>query len=201
MTGYKLVNLKMMLEEMGEEFTKDYLSRFSCPLNKDVEAFLRVKAITFADQGLAQTHLVLASYKKEPVLVGYFALANKTIFVSPKNLSNTLKKRISKFSLYDNHARNYSMAAPLIAQLGKNYANGFNKLISGDELLEMACDLVASVQFNLGGRFTYLECEDKPKLIEFYERNGFIAFDERKLDSDETNLDGAYLIQLLKYIH
>ncbi|MDO4162730.1 MAG: N-acetyltransferase, partial [Pseudomonadota bacterium] len=34
----------------------------------------------------------------------------------------------------------------------------------------------------------------------FYESNGFVPFGKRKLDSDETDLKGSYLIQLLKKI-
>lgn len=34
----------------------------------------------------------------------------------------------------------FVIVAPLIAQLGKNYANGYNKLITGDELLAMALE-------------------------------------------------------------
>ena len=55
--------------------TKRFLSDFSCPLNADVEDFLKFKAIEFSRQGLAQTHLVMASYRDKPVLVGYFAMA------------------------------------------------------------------------------------------------------------------------------
>ena len=46
----------------------------------------------------------------------------------------------------------------------------------------------------------YIECEDKPKLIEFYESNGFYKFNKRTLDSDEINSKSKYLIQLLKYM-
>ena len=60
MTGFKIVNLKLLVEEIGEEETKTLLSNFSCPLNEDVEEFLRIKAIEFSKQGLAQTHLVFA---------------------------------------------------------------------------------------------------------------------------------------------
>ena len=45
MTGYGLVNLKDMIQELGEGRTKEILSEFSCPLNKDVEFFLHCKAI------------------------------------------------------------------------------------------------------------------------------------------------------------
>ena len=43
----------------------------------------------------------------------------------------------------------------------------------------MACDLVQEVQLNIGGKIAYIECEDKPKLVEFYKRNGFIEFNKR----------------------
>ena len=151
MTGYKIVNLKMMVEELGEGRASQFLSSFSCPLNEDVETFLRRKAIEFAKQGFSQTHIVLASYKKKPELAGYFTLANKHIFVDSDKISNTLRKRINKFATYNRDTRTYYLSTPLIAQLGKNYSNGLDKLITGDELLELACEKVARIQFDLGG--------------------------------------------------
>lgn len=204
MTGYRVVNLKIFLDEMGEDTVKSVLSGFSCPLNLDVEYFLSRKAIDFAKNGWAQTHLVFASYRDEWVLVGYFALASKYIRISAKRLGNSsssLRRRISKFATFDSDLRSYILAAPLIAQLGKNYNNGYNELISGDELLDEACQKIQKIQFDVGGKFAYLECEDKQKLIDFYARNGFCEFDHRQLDRDETDkLDGRYLVQMLKYI-
>ena len=63
MKGYVLVNLRDMIEQLGEDKTKNILSNFSCPLNKDVDGFLKNKSIEFSKQGIARTHLVLASYK------------------------------------------------------------------------------------------------------------------------------------------
>ena len=40
MIGYQLILLKDIIEELGEEKTKEILSQFSCPLNLDVEIFL-----------------------------------------------------------------------------------------------------------------------------------------------------------------
>lgn len=204
MTGYRVVNLAALIEEMGEDAAKSILSNFSCPLNPDVEYFLSSKAIDFAKQGWAQTHLVFASYKEKWVLVGYFALANKYIRISAAKLGksgSTLRKRISKFATYDSELKSYILSAPLIAQLGKNFTNGYNKLITGDELLEEACDKISRIQLDLGGKFAYLECEDKLCLTDFYTRNGFCDFDTRTLDPDETDkLDGEYLVQMLKYI-
>ena len=201
MTGYKIVNLKLMIDELGEERTKELLSSFSCPMNEDVEQFLRRKAIEFSKQGFSQTHVVYASFRGNPEIAGYFTLANKYITVQGNKLSNTLKKRINKFSVFDPKVRAYCLSAPLIAQLGKNYYGGANKLISGDELLKLACEKVSKIQLELGGKFAYLECEDKPVLLEFYKRNGFCEFDRRSLDRDETGISGDSLVQLLKYIH
>lgn len=204
MTGYRVVNLKILAEELGEDTAKRILSDFSCPLNPDVEYFLARKAIDFAKNGWAQTHLVFASYQGKWVLVGYFALANKYIRISARFLGKTtssLRRRIARFATFDKDLKSYFLAAPLIAQLGKNYANGYDALISGDELLDEACHKIKLLQLDIGGRFAYLECEDKPKLIDFYARNGFCEFDHRTLDKDEVDkLDGAYLVQMLKYI-
>lgn len=204
MTGYRVVNLKILIEELGEDAAKGVLSGFSCPLNRDVEFFLSKKAIDFAKQGWAQTHLVFASYKDQWVLVGYFALSNKYIRISAKWLgkaSGSLRRRISKFATYDSNVKSYFLAAPLIAQLGKNYTNGYNKLITGDELLVEACEKIKRLQIDVGGKFAYIECEDKEKLIDFYSRNGFCEFDIRYLDRDEVDkLEGDYLVQMLKYI-
>lgn len=66
---------------------------------------------------------------------------------------------------------------------------------------KLACDKIKSIQDEIGGKVTYLECEDKPKLIEFYESNGFVNFGKRELDKDEKDdLSGQYLIQMLKYL-
>lgn len=204
MTGYRVVNLKILIEELGEDGVKSILSDFSCPLNRDVEYFLSRKAIEFAKNSWAQTHLVFASHKEKWVLVGYFALANKYIRISAKQLgkaSSSLRRRISRFATHDSTLKSYILAAPLIAQLGKNYSNGYNELITGSELLGEACDKIRRLQFDVGGKFAYLECEDKQKLIDFYSKNGFCEFDIRYLDRDETDkLDGEYLVQMLKYI-
>jgi len=68
-------------------------------------------------------------------------------------------------------------------------------------LLNEACEKIRRLQFDVGGKFAYLECEDKSKLVDFYAKNGFCEFDIRYLDRDETDkIDGEYLVQMLKYI-
>lgn len=202
MTGYKQIYLNEMIKQLGEDYVKDILSNFSCPLNKDVELFLKQKAIDFSKQGIAQTTLVFGSHKQKLELFGYYSLANKTIIVPKKSITKTMSKRVNRFGEYNEMAKGYVISAPLIAQLGKNFSNDLNMVMRGDELLQMACDKISEIHRVIGGRFTYLECEDNPNLLDFYSRNGFVSFGKRKLDKDETDvMNGQYLIQLLKYLH
>lgn len=199
MTGYIQVNLREMINKLGEDKVNNILSNFSCPLNKDVEMFLKHKSMEFSKQGIAITYLVFTSYKNEYLLSGYFTLATKFIIISRTSLSKTLQKRIGKFTQYDNELKRYVLSAPLIGQLAKNYY--YDNMITGDELLKLACDKVKFIQGEIGGRIVYLECEDKEKLIQFYSNNGFVLFGRRKLERDEVDLlEGAYLVQMLKYL-
>ena len=158
------------------------------------EDFLHHKALPFSRQGIAKTHLVFASYRDAYVLVGYFALANKTLFIPDKaRLSASLKKRLAKFSERLQETKMTILSAPLIAQLGKNYANGYDQLITGDELLKMACETIQKTQLAVGGKVAYLECAPVAGLIHFYEENGFRVFSERKTDDDEQ------LVQMIRY--
>mgnify|MGYP006898683362 CR=1 FL=1 len=50
----------------------------------------------------------------------------------------------------------------------------------------------------MGGKLAYLECEDTPGLIRFYEENGFYRFGNRNLDKDEPG-QKRYLAQMIKY--
>ena len=200
MSEFVQFNLNDIVEELGESRTKSILSDFSCPLNKDVENFLKQKSIEFAKRRLGVTHLIYWKEGDEKELIGYYALAQKSFEVSRDAISNTCAKKLGKYGRYDPKSRNYLISAPLIGQLGKNFARGNDTLISGDEILKMALDKVRSIQRESGGRYTYLECEDKPKLIKFYESNGFQKFGNRILDKDEVDIEGQYLVQLMKYM-
>lgn len=57
-SGYIGVNLKEMIEQIGENRTKEILSDFSCPLNPDVEHFLQQLLLNFRSRVL-QVHILL----------------------------------------------------------------------------------------------------------------------------------------------
>lgn len=200
MDGYVKVSLSKLISQIGEDNVKNILSDFSCPINSDIETFLRKKAIEFEKQSISATHLIFTSYKSQNVLVGYYTLATKAFNVTKSAISKSMSKRINKFATYDTDLKSYILPAPLIAQLGKNFTNNYNTLITGDELLSIAIDDVKVIHQIAGGKVVYLECEDKPRLIDFYSRNGFVSFGNRSLDKDETNISGEYLVQILRYL-
>lgn len=188
--------------EIDKEQIHNILGDFYCPHNKDVEMFLHEKALLFNQQSIARTHLVMLQKKGKLILAGYFALALKTFVVKNNDdtkLSKNLRRRVGNFGQYNNELLQWTISAPLIGQLGKNYK--YDNIIDGATLLRYACEEVKKAQVIVGGKFVYLECEDKPKLISFYEDNGFVDFGRRKLEPDEKDsLCGTELVQLLKYL-
>lgn len=201
MAGLYKISLSDMIDQYGEESVKEFLSVFSCPLNLDIEDFLQAKAIEFEKQSLCRTHLVFASYQKKPVLCGYYTIAQKSFNISKAAVSKTKHKTISKYATYDAALKAHILPAPLIAQLGKNFQNGYNELISGDDLIALALNDIEMIHKIMGGKVIYLECEDNDRLLDFYQRHGFIRFGERELDKDEDRIPGKYLIQMLKIMH
>lgn len=199
-TGFWQSNLHDLLAELGEERTSEILSAFECPLNPDVQSFLREKAILFSRHGYASTYLVFASYQGSVVLIGYYALAMKAVVIKGSLLSSQWRGRLRRFAFYDSDLKQFTLSLPLIGQLGKNYAHHYDRLISGDDLLGIACETVREIQLMSSGKMVYLECEDVLPLTSFYERNGFFRFANRNLDGDERDLSQTpYLVQMIKY--
>ena len=197
--GYKIINLKDIYNAIGESKKKEVLKDFKCDLNNDVEYFLKEKAIEFSKQDISRTYIVMSQHKEKDVIVGYFAIANKSTIIKKVILSNTKRKSLLKYAKYDNEIKGYNIALPLIGQIGKNYNDGYDKLISGEILLKFACDKIKEIQNMIGGRHVFLECEDNEKLKEFYENNGFECFGKRNLEKDEMDKNnGAYLLQMLR---
>ncbi len=183
-------------DEAGEPMLDRVLSGFSCPKNPDVEHFLKKSSIEFAKKNQSVTYLVFYVETKE--LLGYFTLALKPLTVRGETVSKTAKRKLLRVSELDNQSDTYTMAAYLIAQLGKNYANGGDKKITGKELVELAWTVIEEAQYLLGGMVTFLEAENEEKLLSFYRENRFSQFDTRQAASgtDEEH----ELVQLLSLL-
>lgn len=63
-------------------------------------------------------------------LLGYFTLALKPLTIRGEAVSNTTKRKLLRVSEIDEKSDTYTMSAYLIAQLGKNFSENEEKLLS-----------------------------------------------------------------------
>ena len=183
---FSVINIRRYLNsdnpKLGESRLLQVLSGFSCPKNPDVERFLKKSSIEFTKKNQSVTYLVFDVSSME--LVGYFTIALKPLTVRGETVSNTVKKKLMRVSELDEQSQTYTMSAYLIAQLGKNFKNGAEKKITGEELLELAWDIVEKMQYMGGGMVTFLEAENSERLLSFYQANRFQTFDTRQTATD-----------------
>lgn len=123
--AYNLISLEDMYKALGEERTKLVLKEFECDLNKDVEYFIKEKAIEFLKMNVSRTFLVSTQYRKKDIIVGYFSLANKVTRIKRNVLSGTMRKKLGRYAEKVDSSY-YIFSLPLIGQLGKNFKNGYN---------------------------------------------------------------------------
>ena len=130
---YKIVNIRRYIgndnPELGEDELRQILSEFSCPVNRDVEQFLKKNSIEFTKKNQSVTYLVFSVIGGK--LPGYFTLALKPLTVRDETVSNTIKRKLLRVSELDEKSDTYTMSAYLIAQIGKNYSECGGKMITG----------------------------------------------------------------------
>jgi hypothetical protein len=183
-----------LLDKIGEDQVTLLLSSFSCHLNTDIENFLKRKAISFARQGIAATYIVIPDGEDTPVVVGYFSLANKVILVNLSSVKNSdWRRRFNRFGRFQEETGSYLLAVPLIGQLGKNFSDDAECLITGHDLIAHAEEKIRTTQKVIGGKMVYIECTDEKALVSFYENNGYHIINHRKSDEGD-------LLQMIKYL-
>ena len=188
-------NILDMIDVSGEESVRQYLSTFSCPLNQEIENFIRNKAIDFARRKLAITYVISDVVDGAGDVLGYFALTHKAIDVNGDNFSKTDKRKLERYARYDQDRGTYTVSAFLLAQFGKNYGVDGGARIRGEELMEYVDDVLADIQRRIGGGVVYLDCEDEPRLVAFYEdKSRYKPFSVR-----HSSEDGIKYLQYMKF--
>ena len=180
---------------MTEADLRQAISEFYS-IDPHVEAFLKNNAEDFARQHKSVTYLVFSRITME--LLGYFTLIIKPITVRDKMMSKTMLRAFKKVGKFDEVQNTYTVAAYLIAQLGRNFAPSLKNNISGKDLLDAALYILKGIQRNVGGTIVFLEAQDNDKVLSFYQSNGFRALDKRLASYKDG---GSYeLIQLFKVL-
>ena len=168
LTDYNVVPLREVMAEYPQECLSRIISSFSCERDKDVESFLKDKAVMYEKKHLSRTYLIFADNESRD-LEAYFAVAVSSMDVSGLECSKELRK---KMNINDGFAQSY-----LIGQIGKR-DGGPSGL--GRSALLCAIDTIIGANLKAGCRVVRLDC--KPSLIKYYTDNGFAntGKDEKK---------------------
>ncbi len=175
-----LISLKDLINEMDREELFQLLSSFECSLDKDIEFFLKNRAVQFEQLSKARTYLIVNENElrekqiTDVSIVGYFDLALKVLTV-PESISNRIRKDIDGLSAKIHGEQISSFPVYLIGQLGRNTKIPKSS-ISGCELIGYAFDVIQPAVESVGGRYVLVECHDDEKLVKFYAENHFTAF-------------------------
>lgn len=152
-------------------------------MNSEIEEFAQERAIDFAKRKLSITYLFTDT--EDGQLLGYFTLTHKAIDIDGRNVSNFIKRKLSRYAHYDSKTDTYTASAFLLAQFSKNYAIGQGKCITDVEMMEYVMDILKDIQHRIGGGVVYLDAEDHEKLHFFYEKEAhYRLFGERVSETD-----------------
>ena len=192
MSDFVVVNILDLMDAIGEEELQRVLSDFSCSKNDEIENFVRKNAIEFAKRKMSITYLVIDEKSR---VAAMFALTHKAVQIVCEGLPPSVKKKIKRYAQLDEETGTFTLSSFLIGQFGKNYQYQDILKLEGKQLMEAAFGVLRHVQREIGGGVVYLECEEKPQLLEFYQNdaNRFRIFGERF-----SSLEGIKYIQMLK---
>lgn len=164
-----IVPLSSLIKVFKRDYIQILLDGFKCSKSEDVSAFLHRNSLPYEDSNKSRTYLITTtqSYEapdKDLDLVGYFTIALKYVAIG-KKISKTKRRKMTGLFPDDN------TVVYLIGQLAKN--DNTNNSVPGSMILDAAITKIRNIQGEIGGRLVLVECARIPKLISFYESNGF----------------------------
>ena len=189
-----LLTISEFEDTVGSDALADTLARFSCPLNKEVESYLKDSSRAVQSSQMSSSVTYLAFDSRSNDLLGYFTLMMKAYSVKSDALNSANKRLIRRFSEIDSSG-NFTAAVYLIAQIGKNFALPEEDQIEGSELLMAAMNVFCETKKAIGGKLVMVEREaDRPKLLEFYNDNGFKSWTTRRNVKDGMVYDQMFAV-------
>lgn len=180
--------LDLLLKDEGGDVVFEALKSTFSSKNPDVEHFLKQSAVQSMRLHQSSTYLVMS---RDFTLLGYFTLALKVVRIDAGLLSKTESNKLQRFSLPDKENNSFIVPAILIAQFSRNF-NCSCTTISGKDLMAITLEFVRSVQSQIGGLVTFLECEPIEKLVEFYKSQGFRLLSQKSFSKTNKELLQMY---------
>ncbi|MCL1905040.1 MAG: hypothetical protein FWG19_02825 [Methanomassiliicoccaceae archaeon] len=167
--SYEVFPLRNILSTYPEKVVSEKLSRFSCERDRDVELFLKEKAIVQEKKHISRTYLIFTADTKTE-LMAYFTIAISNMDVADLQCEDKIRK---KMNINKGVAQNY-----LLGQLGKR--DDAEKGL-GEFAIEQAVDRILTANLNVGCRVIRVDC--KTSLLKYYTENGFV-FARHNKDND-----------------
>lgn len=190
--SFKVTPLYTLLgKDEGEAFFGFLADSFSSK-NKDVETFLKRKAVQSVRLSTSSTYMVL--HESGVDLLGYFTLAMKMLTIKKSGLTATQEKTIRRFGSFDGESEGYKLPAVLLAQFGRNFSEKSTS-ISGKILMDSALERIKKIFLLSSGKTVFLECEKEEKLVRFYEDCGFFLLDNIAYSRTEKEL-----VQMFRFV-
>lgn len=137
---------------------------FSCSKNVDTVEYLQKKALQHEEVSLSRTYIYLDEDfldKDEWMIHAYFTVSLKSLYLETESRKIGRKTRRA---LHGISTSVKEIPVYLIGQLGK--ADGAS--IAGSEILTDAVNIINEAHWAVGGRCVLIECEDREKLLDFY---------------------------------
>ncbi|MEI7812769.1 MAG: hypothetical protein WCJ01_10135 [Ignavibacteria bacterium] len=163
---------------------------FECELNSDIATFFNHKAVEYEKSFRSRTFIIYnlhTNKNNKNDILAYYTLSLKSVKIPSDSIPKRIAGKLGGKKRLENE-----IPAFLIGQLGKNSNAKDN--IPGKDLLEEAMSMIFVAQECVGCRLVILECEEKPKLINFYKANGFLYLQNQK----ERSNDLAQMIKVVE---
>lgn len=185
MSDYAVANILDLMDAVGEEELQSLLSGFLCPKNTEIEIFVRKNAIEFAKRKVSITYFIIDDLGR---IAAMFALTHKAVQIRGNEVSASIRKRLQRYAQVDVETGELTLSAFLIGQFGKNYQYADMTELEGKRLMTAVFEILQHVQREIGGGVVYLECEEKPQLLSFYqnENNRFRPFGNRFSENENV---------------
>ena len=118
-----------------EEKAQELISIFYCEKDKDIENFIKERAILFEKLGKSRTYIIFDEDNEDEFnILAYFTLAMQVLKVPEKLLSGRKTKKMDGFSSKIKGTKITEFPTILVGQVGKN--DLYEKLISGEEIMK-----------------------------------------------------------------
>ena len=173
-TSYVLIPLSQLLssEDISEDVLLEGINDFECKKEKDLEDFIKSKALIKEEKGTSRTYLFLNQNLLENGVIDIMAFISlATTSLSLESFSKKQRKKILG-SAVENRDNLTSCSVYLIGQLGRNDKHTKESL-PGEFLLFEAITIFKDTQENVAtADIVILEC--RPHMFDcFYKKHGF----------------------------